>query len=396
MVHALHSLACDHHAASDSDKLHSRCLCTGDQHRPDPPSHRAERDAKVHLVKSALSPPRDRESQAKQQGFSGSVVETDGLSAEDNDRLTELHTHELSANTRKSYRVQWSGFVNWAQSRGFCALPAPPDVVAAYLAERFERYQHKPATLRLAASAIGHFHRVARLDNPIESGKVRSTLSGATRKAGLLQKQARGLTESDLEAIKKSACRPRRGRGGHLETEETARRRGEVDIAIVSLMRDCMLRVSEAAAARCGDIEQMEDDTGRLLIRRSKTDQEGKSAKAFISGATMEAIRCIRNGAAEEDSVFGLRRNQISSRIKQAAKTRGAWRRLQWSLPACGHGDRPGAIRNRTSKAHGRRTLALTDDAGSLHPKRSGLQGSGRAIPRRSGSPVPEIGRAYG
>ena len=265
----------------------------------------------------------DKSSAAAQQGFSGSVVETAGLSAEDNDRLTELYTHELSANTRKNYRVQWSGFVNWAQSRGFCALPALPDVVAAYLAERFEKYQHKPATLRLAASAIGHFHRVARLDNPSESGKVRSTLSGATRKAGLLQKQARGLTESDLEAIKKSACRPRRGRGGHLETEETARRRGEMDIAIVSLMRDCMLRVSEAAAARCGDIEQMEDDTGRLLIRRSKTDQEGKSAKTFISGATMEAIRCIRNGASEEDSVFGLRRNQISSRIKHAAKNAG-------------------------------------------------------------------------
>ena len=132
----------------------------------------------------------DESSAAAQQGFSGSVVETDGLSAEDNDRLTELYAHELSANTRKNYRVQWSGFVNWAQSRGFCALPAPPDVVAAYLAERFEKYQHKPATLRLAASAIGHFHRVARLDNPSESGKVRSTLSGATRKAGLLQKQA--------------------------------------------------------------------------------------------------------------------------------------------------------------------------------------------------------------
>ena len=197
--------------------------------------------------------------------------------------LTDLHSHELSANTRNNYRVQWTGFVNWAQSRGFCALPAAPDVVAAYLAERFEKRQHKPATLRLAASAIGHFHRVAKLDNPSESGKVRSTLSGATRKAGLLQKQARGLTESDLDAIRKSACRPRRSRGGHLETEETARRRGEVDIAIVSLMRDCLLRVSEAAAARHCDIEQMEDDTGRLLIRRSKTDQEGKSAKAFIS-----------------------------------------------------------------------------------------------------------------
>ena len=131
--------------------------------------------------------------------------------------------------------------------------------------------------MRHAVSAIGHFHRVAKLDNPCESVKVRSALSGATRKAGLLQKQARGLTESDLDAIRKSACRPRHSRGGYPETEETARRRGEVDIAIVSLMRDCMLRVSEAAAARRCDIEQMEDDTGRLLIRRSKTDQEGKA-----------------------------------------------------------------------------------------------------------------------
>ena len=164
---------------------------------------------------------------------------------------------------------------------------------------------------------------MAKLDNPSESGKVRSALSGATRKAGLLQKQARGLTESDLDAIKKSACRPRRSRGGYPESEETARRRGEVDIAIVSLMRDCLMRVSEAAAARRCDIEQMEDGTGRLLIRRSKTDQEGKSAKAFISRTTMEAIRCIGNGASQEESVFGLRRNQISKRIKQAAKHAG-------------------------------------------------------------------------
>ena len=323
MVHASLSLACEHHAASDSGKPCSGYPCARGQDRPASPFHRAESDANVHLVKSALSTPRHNESHARRQGFPGSVAEAAALSPEDNDRLTDLHAHELSANTRNNYRVQWTGFVNWAQSRGFCALPAAPDVVAAYLAERFEKRQHKPATLRLAASAIGHFHRVAKLDNPSESGKVRSTLSGATRKAGLLQKQARGLTESDFDAIRKSAYRPRRSRGGHLETEETARRRGEVDIAIVSLMRDCLLRVSEAAAARHCDIEQMEDDTGRLLIRRSKTDQEGKSAKAFISRGTMAAIRCIRNGASQEDSVFGLRRNQISGRIKQAAKHAG-------------------------------------------------------------------------
>ena len=40
----------------------------------------------------------------------------------------------------------------------------------------------------------------------------------------------------------------------------------------------------------------------------------------FLSAPTMAVLALIRNEAAAKDSVFGLRPNQISARIKQAAQ----------------------------------------------------------------------------
>ena len=88
-------------------------------------------------------------------------------------------------------------------------------------------------------------------------------------------------------------------------------------------MRDAMLRVSEAAALQWRDIETESDETGRLLIRRSKTDVDGDGAVAFLSTQTMEALSRIRNGAPGSESVFGLRPNQMTQRIKKAALAAG-------------------------------------------------------------------------
>ena len=330
MLQTQHS-TCESNAASEAETRQAKRACGNVPDRLDAPPHEIEHAANIRLVKSALSTRRGsgigqderrtgKESAPTERQSSPDGSASAGLPMKDIDRLRE---YAIAENTRKNYEAQWGRFVGWARSKDVRELPAEPKVVAAYLAERFEKQRHKPATLRLAASAIGYFHRMARLHNPVESYDVRSVLSGATRKAGGIQKQAEGLTERDLDAIKKTACEPRRGRGGLREKESTARRRGEVDISMVSLMRDGLLRVSEAAALKYGDLEALEDGTGRLLIRRSKTDQEGETATAFISRSTMEAIERIRNGASDEDSVFGLSRNQIANRIKQAARSAG-------------------------------------------------------------------------
>ena len=247
----------------------------------------------------------------------------DDLTESDIGNLSAVLDHEVAWNTMKNYRVQWKNFIMWAVERGIRALPAAPAQVAAYLAERIEEYGHKPATLRAAAAAIAFVHRKAGLDDPCASPEVKRTLRSAARKAGRRQKQAEALTAEALASIRSTVCNPRRGRGGRFESQKSAGCRGNLDIALISLMRDAMLRVSEAAVLTWADIVTEADGTGRLLIRRSKTDAEGEGVVAFLSAPTMVALRLICSARVTTDSVFGLRPNQISRRIKQAAQMAG-------------------------------------------------------------------------
>ena len=134
-------------------------------------------------------------------------------------------------------------------------------------------------------------------------------------------------------------------------------------------MRDGMLRVSEAAALTWSDIESDPDGTGRLLIRRSKTDPEGSGAVAFVSAPTMAALGSIRTRALAGESVFGLRSNHISKRIKKAGPGSRAGGRLQRSLAARGDGAGPRAGWNRDAQPHDGRALAYARDASALHPQ---------------------------
>ena len=250
-------------------------------------------------------------------------LSVEGLTDIDLLHLGAVLDHEVSRNTVTNYRAQWRSFMAWAQAKGIRGLPAEPTQVAAYLAERIEKQGHRPATLRTAASAIAFVHKAARMDDPCASPEVKKTLRSATRRAGRSQKQAEALTEEAFAVIQSNACNPRRGRGGRFESEKTARSRGNLDVAVISVMRDAMLRISEAAALIWSDVATEADGTGRLLIRQSKPDAEGAGAVAFLSAPTMSALSLIRNLAEGAASVFGLRPNQISARIKQAARAAG-------------------------------------------------------------------------
>ena len=304
----------------------------------------------------------------------GSARRAEGLTEFDVDNLNAILKHEIADNTLKNYVIQWNIFRRWAGGKGVSSLPAESAQVAAYLAERIEQRGHKPATLRVAAAAIAFAHRVAGFDDPCAGDEVKRTLRGATRKAGRSQKQAEALTAEALGFICCTARRPRPGRGGRLESPQTAETRGNHDIALMSLMRDAMLRVSEAAALTWAEIQAVADGTGRLLIRRSKTDPEGRGAVAFVSAPTMAALALIRDSRAESDSgtesgsVFRLAAQPDVKANQDGSTGGGARRRLQRALPARGHGTRPRESRHRTSRPDERRTLAHARDAGALCP----------------------------
>ena len=98
---------------------------------------------------------------AAEPGLGGTPRRAEGLTPDDVGNLNAVLEHEIAHNTMKNYGIQWRIFNRWALSKGVAALPADAAQVAAYLAERIEQHDHKPATLRVAAAAIAFVHRTA-------------------------------------------------------------------------------------------------------------------------------------------------------------------------------------------------------------------------------------------
>ena len=226
--------------------------------------------------------------------------------------------------TRRTYASLWRRFEAWCHARGYQSLPAATVAVAAYLVARAQTAA--PATVGLDAAAIGHYHRIHSLPNPAAAEGVKIVLAGLARnnQSGN-QKQARAISRADLAAIKATACQPRIGRGGRLESWRHARARGLQDHVLCALMWDAMLRRSEAAALIWSDIRRADDGSGRLTVRYSKTDQRGEGKVLWVSAATMSALTIyaalmIRH---DVDPIFALSPCQISNRIAAACTAAG-------------------------------------------------------------------------
>ena len=57
------------------------------------------------------------------------------------------------------------------------------------------------------------------------------------------------------------------------------------DAALIRLMSDCLLRISEAVAVNVGDLQK-----STLRIKSSKTDQEGRGEVLYVGGPTLKLI----------------------------------------------------------------------------------------------------------
>ena len=240
------------------------------------------------------------------------------LGAERRRRVSDALGEAYSPGTREVYRSHWARWTEWAGGLGVRTLPAAPVHVAATLPEPSRRRPFtsppdraeegcRPATLRAALAAIAFAHRAEGLDSPTEDEGVGATMKGLSRMLGRGQRQAPGLTGDCLAAIRAVARLPRRGRGGRLETPEYARRRGLVDIALASVMRDGLLRRGEAAAATWADVTWEPDGSARLLVRRSKTDPEGIGTVLYLSRQTAEDLRAIASGG-----LGGIGRSEVT------------------------------------------------------------------------------------
>ena len=227
-----------------------------------------------------------------------------------------------SDNTRRAYRQQWAAFTTWASAQGYPSLPALDATLAAYLT-RLAGQGQALASIRQARGAVVKAHQLAGFPTP--AGPVAAAaLLGIGRSIGAAQGQAAPLTAEGLAAIRATAHLPRRGRGGCPERAAFARRRGLVDVALASVIRDGLLRVSETVALAWADVAPAPDGSGIATVRRSKTDPESQGQAVYLGQAAMTALAAIRpadvDGAAP---IFGLSVRQLPRRIQAMARAAG-------------------------------------------------------------------------
>ena len=250
-----------------------------------------------------------------------------GLTEDDDREIAGILAGDIADSTRTRYVAAWRDLTCWAGARGLTQLPMPPRVVVAYLKD-MAKAGRSVATIRVHRAAIGYLHRHRGLQDTTATPVVRAALRSMARQHSKRQRQATPLTSEGLAAIRATAATPRRGRGrgGPPETPAQAQHRAVVDVALLAVMRDGLLRRGEAAALLWGHLELWADGSARLLVERSKGDQEGQGAVLYIGTAAVKALLAIRPADAvipADTSIFGLSASQIGRRVKAAARAAG-------------------------------------------------------------------------
>jgi len=162
--------------------------------------------------------------------------------------------------TKRAYRHDWQSWQFWAERRHLVALPAAPGAIAAYLADQADKGR-SISTIARALTSISVAHKLARAGEPTRDPIVRETWAGICRAKGIAPlRQAAPLLPEDLVRI--CSVLPHTAIGAR-------------DRAILLFGFASALRRQEIGRINVGDLTDRPEGL-RLIVRRSKTDQEGK------------------------------------------------------------------------------------------------------------------------
>ena len=191
-------------------------------------------------------------------------------------------------NTKRAWRADWAIFKAFCEAQGFSALPALPTTVREFIRACVE-LKKKPATIRRYVATIARAHRAADLESPCTKEPVRLALKEMTRTMAVRQRQARALGWAEIKAFNDSA-----GKGIRADRER----------ALLCVAYDTMARRAELVALDLMDVTFGPDGSGTALIRRSKTDQAGEGARAYLSRDTARFLQIWIKGAKIENGAL--------------------------------------------------------------------------------------------
>lgn len=161
--------------------------------------------------------------------------------------------------TTRAYEADWADFARYCIQSRRASLPAAPETVGAYLAERATTL--RPATLDRRLAAIAAHHREAGFPLDLKHPAIARVRAGIRRTLGTAPTQKEPLTSDDIRAL--AMAQPKtlagnRDRALLLLGFAGAFRRAE----LVALTRRDLVFTSEGLA---------------VVVRRAKEDQEGRS-----------------------------------------------------------------------------------------------------------------------
>jgi site-specific recombinase XerD len=180
--------------------------------------------------------------------------------------------------TVRAYTSDARVFQDWCARYGFRSLPASPEAVAGFLAHEAEAGR-STSTIGRRLAAIRYAHKLAKAPDPTDDEGVHATMKGIRRRVGTAPTQKAAATAEILAALL-------------MRTPDTLT--GKRDRALLALGFAGAFRRSELVALDVADLR--DDPEGlRVLVRRSKVDQEGRGLeKAIPTGRFIQPVRLVR------------------------------------------------------------------------------------------------------
>ena len=200
----------------------------------------------------------------------------DGESAppEPLDAFLRASRSAFSGNTERAVRSDLAIFAAWCAECGAAALPARAATVAAFIDAMAE--ERAPATVRRYVASIAAAHRALGCGRTLKSQAVRLALKRMHRRKGRRQGQATGLTWPLRQRLLEAA-------GGRLLDDRNR--------ALLAVAYDAMLRRTELVSLQLPDLFEETGGEATLLVRRSKTDGEGKGEVVWLARDTVALLR---------------------------------------------------------------------------------------------------------
>jgi site-specific recombinase XerD len=193
-------------------------------------------------------------------------------------RAGEFARAEKAANTRRAYQADMAIFSAWCADQSSAALPARPETVAAFLAGEADR-GIRPSTISRRLAAIRYAHRLADLPPPSDDERVRAVMRGIRRSIGIARVPKMPATNDRLLAM---------------VVARDGSRSALRDRALLLLGFAGAFRRSELVALNLNDVEETTEGL-RVMIRRSKGDQEGAGATvAIVRGSIACPVEALK------------------------------------------------------------------------------------------------------